>query len=184
MRTRAEILEELLVLQARAGSARAFEVIYERWHPKLLRRARRLTKDSEAALEAVQEAWIGIARGLWKLEDPMRFGAWALRIVSNKCADWIRKQRAERRLKTRVGNEAGGAARPDARMDDQTSSSDIEALRLAIRLLTEESRLVLTLFYLEEIPVREISRTLGIAEGTVKSRLFHARKQLKKILED
>lgn len=99
MRSREQVVDELLVLGAQARQVEAFEHLAARWHPRLLRHAWRLTGDLEGAQEAVQEAWMGVARGLWRLKDPASFGPWALRIVSRRCADKSRLYHARERMR-------------------------------------------------------------------------------------
>jgi RNA polymerase sigma-70 factor, ECF subfamily len=83
--------DELLVLRCQEGDAEAFEALVGRWQRRLWRYAWRLTGDESAAWDALQEAWIGISRGIGRLADAAAFPAWAYRIVSNKCRDSIRR---------------------------------------------------------------------------------------------
>jgi RNA polymerase sigma-70 factor (ECF subfamily) len=64
MRSRERVIDEMLVLAAQARQVEAFEHLVERWHPRLLRHAWRLTGDREGAQEAVQDAWMAVVRGL------------------------------------------------------------------------------------------------------------------------
>src|SRR5262245_7549520 len=91
-----EVLTELLVLRAQAGRRDAVGLLVRAWHDRLWRYARRQTGSDDAANDVLQDAWTDIARGLPRLDDPARFGAWAYRIVSRRCALWIRKQQRRR----------------------------------------------------------------------------------------
>lgn len=179
MRTRADILNELLVLQAQNGEKQAFELLVQRWHHSLYRRAVRLTGNEESARDIVQEVWLAATKGLRRLNDPAKFRGWIYRIVGNKCADHVRKRQVDRRLEAHVVHTAGRVPTNVAEANEMIGS-----LRTEIRRLPEQQRTVLTLFYLEEMAVREIALILGIPEGTVKSRLYNARKVLKEALED
>jgi len=117
MRARERIIDEMLVLAAQAGQIEAFEVLAQRWHPRLLRLAWRLTGDREGAHEAVQDAWVSVARGLWRLGDPASFGPWALRIASRRSADWI-KHRCRARQRTAELSAASQAQAPDSGQAD------------------------------------------------------------------
>jgi DNA-directed RNA polymerase specialized sigma24 family protein len=127
MRSREQVVDELLVLGAQARQVEAFDRLAARWHPRLLRHAWRLTGDPEGAQEAVQEAWMAVARGLWRLKDPGCFGPWALRIVSRRCADWIGR-RWRTRLRT-TGLDAASQAQAPA----DTHADDRERVREALR---------------------------------------------------
>ena len=174
---RGEVLDELLVIRCQGGDVRALELLARRWHPRLLRDATYLTGDAEAAHDVAQEAWIGIARGVHRLEDPARFRSWAHRIVVNKSRDWIRRERAKRRA---VRQAADLAERPAV----EQRRDDIARLRASLAELPADQRTVLSWFYLEEMSVREIAAALSIPAGTVKSRLYHARNALRKCLEE
>ena len=177
MRTREEVIDDLLVLAAQAGDLAAFERLATRWHPRLFRHARRLTGDAEGARDAAEEAWVAIVRGLGRLRDPARFGPWALRITGRRCADWIAHRR-QARSRTAAGDPASApasAAGPDA--------DDLSRVRDALRRLDRSDRLLLAMFYLEGFSVAEIAHACAVPPGTVKSRLFHARERLRAALE-
>jgi len=177
MTSRERVVDEMLVLAAQAGETDAFDRLATRWYPRLLRHARRLTGDAEGAREAVQEAWVAIARGLGRLDDPARFGPWAFRITGRRCGDWIeRRVRARRR----------GAGMDEARDAPATTDPPGDALaraRDALRRLDPQRRALMAMFYIEGLSVAEIGQVLEIPAGTVKSRLYHAREELRAALE-
>ncbi len=70
---REQIVDELLVMDAQNGRAKAMELLASRWQERLWRYAWRLTGDTEAAWDVTQEAWLGIVRGIMRLNDPARF---------------------------------------------------------------------------------------------------------------
>jgi len=177
MRSREQVVDEMLVLAAQARQVEAFERLAARWHPRLLRHARRLTGDLEGAREAVQEAWLAIARGLRRLQDPARFGAWALRITGRRCADWIGRRRRARHLTT--GLEAADRALVPA----DESGDRLARVRDLLQRLEPEQRALMAMFYVEGFSVAEIATALGVPAGTVKSRLYHARERLRASLE-
>jgi RNA polymerase sigma-70 factor (ECF subfamily) len=180
MRRRGRIVEELLVVEARAGDRRAFEALVRAFHPRLLRLASSLVGPGAAA-DVVQEAWLGVYRGIARLQDPERFRPWVFQVVANKCRDWVRRRRRERDGMERFRAEPVATTAPAEPTDAPAWGR--RALRAAIAELPEEHRAALELYYLEELSVGDIARTLGIAPGTVKSRLFHARRKCRTALE-
>lgn len=177
MRSREQVVDEMLVLAAQDGRLDALELLAERWNPRLLRHARRLTDDADGAREAVQEAWLSIVRGLRRLNDPTCFGAWALRITGRRCADWIgRRQRSRRRTASFDAHEVRAEPAPGG-------GEDLERVRDALRHLDRERRALMAMFYVEDLTVAEIARVLDVPVGTVKSRLFYARERLRAALE-
>lgn len=176
-----DILDELLVLRCQDGDAKALEALVGRWGHRLRRHAWRLTGRVDAASDVVQEAWVAIVRGIRRLDDPARFQPWALRIVTNKCADWTRRRQRQRRLMQNVtGNAAVRATRP---ADGEASTDEIDRLLQALRKLPTDRRVILSTFYLDGLSTRQIAQSLALPVGTVKSRLYHARNQLKHVLE-
>lgn len=171
------IYDELLVTLVRAGDVQAGERLAARWHPRLLRAARRMLGDGEEAREAVQEAWGGICRGWMRLSDPAMFPGWAYGILSRKCADRIRRQSGERRYfapppKAETAEPAIAAAAPLR-----------HAILEALGQLSPEHRIAAILYFSEGLTLAETAAATGVPTGTAKSRIFHARQQLKQLLE-
>ena len=168
-----QLVDELLVMRCQDGDAEAMNALVSRWQRKLWRHARRLTGREDAAWEVLQDAWLGIIRGLRRLDDAARFRPWAYRIVTNKAADWIKKHR-RRREKRQELPEAIPAVETDA-------SADAEEMQVALSKLPIPQAVVLSLHYLENFSVAEIAITLKVPEGTVKSRLHNARGELRRL---
>lgn len=179
MRARQDILDELLVLRTQGGDVASLEVLAQRWHPKLLRHAVRLTGEREAGADVAQDAWVAIVRGLKRLQDPGRFRAWAYRIVTRKSSDWIRSRQRRRKLGHRAVEEPDEIAAVPS-----TAPDEVRRLRTVMARLPADRRALLAMFYTEGMTVGEIAEALSIPRGTVKSRLFHTRNQLRESLED
>jgi RNA polymerase sigma-70 factor (ECF subfamily) len=115
-----------------------------------------------------QQTWLGIIKGLRRLNDPAHFRAWSYRITTNQAIDWLKKNR---RSTKRITDHLEPASRETA---------DLGLTELLPRLDLKK-RLVLSLFYLEQLTIPEISVALGVPCGTVKSRLHKARQELKEL---
>ena len=126
-------------------------------------------------MDVTQEAWIGVVKGLGGLHDPARFRAWSYRIVANKARDHIRREQARRKTSPEDG------VLGFVQMDDDRPGLD--QLRRAIGRLSEDQRTLLSLYYGEDLSVSELAVVLEVPRGTVKSRLYHARKALKNLME-
>lgn len=168
------VFDELLVLQCQAGDGAALDELVKRWQPRLMRHALRLSMNPEIAGDICQEAWLAIVRGIHRVSDPAMFRAWALRIVANKAADWLRRKHREGLQVT------GEEPRERDRADPPEALAQVQA---ALARLSSERREILELRYLEELSTAEIAVVLAIPEGTVKSRLHHARNHLREVLE-
>jgi RNA polymerase sigma-70 factor, ECF subfamily len=168
--------DELLVLRCQEGDAEAFGQLVERWQERFWRHARRLTGEDAAAWDALQEAWIGISRGLRRLAEPAAFSGWAYRIVTHKCRDWLRRQRRQRRM--------DDLYRAEVQESCELAGEQYGSLREALSHLSGPDRALVSLRYEDGFSTAQIAAILGVPEGTVKSRLFYARKRLKQFLEN
>jgi RNA polymerase sigma-70 factor (ECF subfamily) len=163
------ILDEWLVLQAQGGDMKAYSILIKRWHPKMLSHAYRMTQDPEVAKDITQETWKAITTKLRSLQSPQAFKVWVYRIISNKSADWI-KARQKERAAIKENDLVAPVTEPD---------ENIDKIRLALNHLEGDSKLILTMFYVDGHSVKAISEILNLSEGTIKSRLFYSRKKLK-----
>lgn len=179
-RSRERIFDEYLASAARAGDRDAFARLAERWHPKFLAHAWRLTGDAELAGDVAQDAWSDIVKAITHLDDAAAFPAWAYRIVTRRAVDSIRKAQRGRRLNDAVANEHNGRVQP---ADDIEQNADALVVRRAMTTLPADQRAALALFYLQDLSVAEIAAALSVPVGTVKTRLMHARRKLRAALE-
>ena len=176
-----DVLDEFLVLRCQDGETEALEELVRRWQKQLLGHAWRLTGDGNAARDIVQESWLAIAGGIRRLKDPALFNRWAYRIVSHKSADWVRRRQRDRRLAVSVARSLDGETQ--AEPEPAATDDDIAALRRAIRRLSPDHKVILSLYYFDEKGIPAIAEILSIPAGTVKSRLYHARQHLRRRLE-
>jgi len=158
-------------MDSQAGSAKAMEALVSRWQKRLWSYAYRMTHNKDAAWDITQETWLGIIKGLRKLQDPANFRAWAYKITTNKAIDWIKKRKANKH----IGIEEV--------QDYKQKTLNDTVLKELLEKLDIRKRAVLSLHYLEQLTVPEVSVVLGIPKGTVKSRLHSARRELKKLWE-
>ena len=167
-----QLVDEVLVMDCQSGSVKALEILVCRWQKRLWRYAYRLVGDSEAAWDITQESWLGIIKGLRKLQDPANFRSWAYRITTNKSIDWIRKNKSVKQLSIEEIEEQQSSRKKDTGVKELLEKLDIR------------KKAVLNLYYFEHLSVPEISVALKIPKGTVKSRLYKARKELKELWQE
>lgn len=176
-----QVLTELLVYSAQNRKDAAFQDLYDLWHADLRRFCVSRIGGADGADEIMCDAWLSIARGLGRLDDPVRFPRWAFRIVENRSVDWIRSRTLARRREAAAAHEAERLTPAPA--GPVEPPDEILRLREAISTLPEEQRQLLHLYYQADRSVAEIADVLDLAVGTVKSRLFSLRESLKRILE-
>lgn len=176
----AQIFEELLVLKCQSGDEKSLSILIKRWHPKLIRQANRHLYDMDASKDVVQESWQAIIKGLYTLKDSSKFGVWALSITSRKAIDSIRKKQASRK------REEDEVAFHLEQVTEQGDEKEIllTKVRIALQELPIDQKVVLSMFYLDNHSLIEISNILDLPTGTIKSRLYYAREHLKKIVRN
>lgn len=177
--------EHLPVAEARAGDAKAWDILFRRYQLPLYAYVMELVRHEQTALDIVQETFINAVRHLKSLREDARFGSWLFSIAHQKVLLAWRRQGREREwladgLSAGDLEFASAEAAPDASLvgqEDQAElSKHLEELPLA-------QRSVLVLHYLEDFSLEEISTITEVPLGTVKSRLYHARLALRKQLE-
>lgn len=164
-------VSEWLVVRAQQGERSAFEALIKLWHQRFYVYAMKRTRDREAAQDITQETLVSISRNLQKLSDPAGFPKWSFRILERRYIDWQRKVIRERQLMARE-EEAPEPAQ------SYNTEARIDAKELLARL-DPDIRVVLQLYYLDGMSLAEISEILDVPTGTVKSRLYYARKLAK-----
>lgn len=179
-RDAARIFDEYLAASAMAGDRAAFSRLAERWEKRLLAHAYRLTGDAEQARDVAQESWGDIARALPRLNDAAHFPAWAYRIVTRRAADTIRKLQRERKLAAAYAAEPAETEISAAAVE---AKADAKPLESAIAALPAAQKAAVALYYREGFSTAEIAAALGVPAGTVKTRLMHARRNLRAALE-
>lgn len=173
-----QIFDELLVIKCQDQDQKAYALLWKRWQPRILKWSFDFINDADVAKEIAQESWVSIHKGINKLRDPSLFRFWAYKIVQRRSADWIRKEQRKRSSIEEVRHEVVASEE-----DSSDAVDPVDSMLAAIKTLPEEHQRILRLFYLEKVPVRLLSTMLGLPEGTVKSRLYYAREQLKKKLK-
>jgi RNA polymerase sigma-70 factor (ECF subfamily) len=168
---RDHITDEWLVLNARSGDRSAFQRLVDRWQKRLWHHAFRLCGDSDLAWDAVQDTWMSVARGIGRLGDVAAFRGWIYRIVSRRVADLAGRAR---RNPEPVTIEPAEIVPHD--------NDGVQDVRDALARLPRERQALLALRYMEGFEVNEIAEILGVAEGTVKSRLHRAREEMRTTL--
>ncbi len=170
-------MEELtgLIVAARKGDNDAYEAVVRRFQDLAVGYAYALLGDWQEAEDAAQEAFIAAWIGLIKLRNAAAFPGWFRRIVYTQAHRRLRARRPELVSLEQVAEIAVGGAEP---------VMVAEEIATALDALPEAQRAVMLLHYMNDFRQREIAAFLGIPIGTVKSRLYHARKQMKERLMD
>jgi RNA polymerase sigma-70 factor, ECF subfamily len=162
-----------LVLRAQQGDADAFSILAGEHVDRCFALAYRILRDIHKAQDAAQLALIGAWRDLPSLREPERFEAWLYRLVVHAC---YTEARRDRRWTARIRLAPSEA--PDE-PDLAVSVAARDELERGFRRLTPELRAVVVLHHHLGYPLTEVAALLGIPDGTARSRLHYAIRQLR-----
>ncbi|MBL8633555.1 MAG: sigma-70 family RNA polymerase sigma factor [Myxococcales bacterium] len=186
--------EAALVDQARRGDQRAFRTLVERYQRRVFSLALGLLKDPDEARDISQEAFLKAHRHLGSFQGTASFYTWLYRITVNLCIDRKRKvgrgsevELDERLSHRQVGSPADVLATQKLSFNPQRVAQSSELRKrifAALDKLSEQHRAVLILREVEGLSYKEIADSMDCPEGTVMSRLFHARRQMQELLSD
>ncbi len=181
--------QDRLVALLKQGDEVAFQVLVRRFQKKLFAIAYGITLDREESMDIVQEVFLQVYTGINAFKGDAALSTWLHRITVNRCLNWKRKW--ARRFKWRHSsidtvenerldeNKEAGLA-PEALYQGKELGVKIEK---ALKTLPDQARAIFVLRELEGLSYDEIAKTLALKKGTVKSRLFYARKKLKGLLQ-
>lgn len=170
--------DDLLVVRCQARDEHAFGELVRRWEPRLYYYLRRIIEDESTVWDVLQNTWLAVFRHLSRLEEPRKFRSWVYRIAHDQAANWWQKEK-------RYVYKPNEQIEPMVNGDDSASAltDDVALLHQGLLKLSPLHREVLTLFYLEDFSSPQIAEIVGLPEGTVKSRLHNARKNLAEALK-
>lgn len=166
-----------LVLAAQRGDREAFAILARTHGDRLYAVAQRILRDAGLAEDALQQTLVTAWMELPALRDPERFLAWAMRIVVHE-AYAVSRGRSRMNAQIRVLPVEGASPH-----DDMAGIADRDQLERGFRRLPEDQRAILVLRHYLGLEPAEIAETLGLAPGTVRSRLHYAHRAMRAALE-
>lgn len=167
-------VEDRLAVKCRTGDTAAFDELVTRYQLRLFRFALRMLQDRSEAEDAVQETFVRAYRALPGYRPDGFFSSWIYRIALNECRRRMRSRRSTIPLEMIEGTPG---RTPDPQSMVMVGERN-RLLRRAVDDLPEHYRMVMVLFYFEEMSVDQISKTLGASVSAVKVRLHRARERL------
>ena len=179
--------ERALIARVKAGDQQAFCELMQAHQGNLYGLCLRMLRSRDDAMDALQETMLRAYKGIERFRDDAKLSTWLYRIADNVCLDMLRARKRRPSTSLDVLSEAGfdvpvdRAEQPEARA---LRAEQIRTLYRALDKLGPKHRSILVLRELQELEYEQISGVVGISVGTVKSRLFRARRELQKILLD
>lgn len=162
------------------GDADAFSQIFEKYYSEALRMAYLITNNRCDSEYVVQDAFIRCYEKLPSLKNPEKFKYWFFRILTRTAWRYCGRQKREQPVSQVFDSEIAADDKSSLEiLAEQETSSELKA---AVAKLNPKQKTAVVLYYYNEFSVKEIAEIMHCTQGTVKSRLFSARKNLSKIL--
>ena len=181
--------DDILIRAHLKGDPNAFEVLFKKYKEQVARLVYSIAKDDSLVDDIVQEVFLLVYRHLAKFRQHAAFKTWVYRITVNEA---LRQLGRLKRWQPLPEGEFEPSRLPSSMVVFDNGDSpervliDGEQKRMVHRALDAikpHHRMILVLYYLEDLSVQEIAQVLEIPEGSVKSRLFYARDSLRKVLD-
>ncbi|NEN95807.1 MAG: sigma-70 family RNA polymerase sigma factor [Moorea sp. SIO3I7] len=173
-----------LVLQCQQGNQQSFRQLYRRYQQRVRSTIYQLC-GAYALDDLVQEVFLRVWKGLPKLRQPSQFSTWLYRICWNVASDQRGKLQRQRAFNLQLPEDTADLPLKNAKSSYTPDLMQLhyqDMIQQGMQQLSLNHRAVLVLHDLEDLPQKEVAKILGIAIGTVKSRLFHARTSLRKYI--
>ena len=178
-------VERELIRKCKTGDSRFYEPLVRAYEKPGLRLALGMLGNLEDAKDALQNAFVKTFEALARFDLRRPFGPWFFQILRNQCRDQLRSRKARFRLEAldeRLELKPADPETGPVRLRERAKAREI--LWEALERIGDEHREILILKELQGFRYGEIAVILEIPEGTVASRLYHARRALKEALEE
>jgi RNA polymerase sigma-70 factor (ECF subfamily) len=173
--------DQELVLQLQTGSLEALGVLYDQYRQLVFRTALAITGDHEAASDLLQDVFLRLYRFADRIQLGRPLEPWLYRMTTNLSYTWVkRNSRWSRPLEDLADWLAGSVRNQPYEMVEK--QDDWNRVQQAVSNLPLPQRVVVVLYYLNDLSLQEISEVIDVPVGTVKSRLHYGRRSLKNSL--
>mgnify|MGYP000090217786 CR=1 FL=1 len=172
--------ERRIIAQVCAGDANAFEALVVAYQKQVYNLALRTVGNEEDAADMTQEVFLRAYRALGTFRGESKFSVWLYRLTTNVCIDFLRSRRRHPTVSLTAADEDDEQPQFDIPADEASGPEQ----QLARDQLPDDARRILILRELDGLSYAEIGKVLRLEPGTVKSRLFRARRRLCEFLRD
>ena len=175
---RRESSDTKLIARIRAGDQLALHAFYARHNVKVFRFALRLLRSEPSAEDVVSEVFTDVWRNPANFEGRSEASTWLLAMSRNKAYSILRRKREKELDEDAAAEIEDLADNPEVVLQKKDKG---EVLRACIERLSAEHREVIDLVYYHDKTIEEIAQIVGAPEGTVKTRIFYARRKLSEL---
>ena len=171
-----------LIHRLQSGDLEALGLLYDRHRLAVYRTTLAITRDQDAAEDILQDVFLRLHRYVDRVNASLPLEPWLYRVTVNLSYTWVtRRDKWRVPLENLVDQLIGPAKYNPEPMAER--NDDLRRMQRAIEALAFSQRVVIVLYYLNDLSLREIADILGCPVGTVKSRLHYGRENLRRQLE-
>lgn len=185
-----EVSEKKIIEKVLGGDANAFEELVLKYEKTVYNLALRMVGDRDDASDMTQETFIKAYGSLSSFRGDSKFSVWIYRIATNVCLDFLRSKSRKQQVSLTVSDNDDEDAQldiPDPKADPEQQlikKISMQSVEEGLKTLPDKQRQILVMRELGGMSYAEIGKALSLEEGTVKSRIFRARKRLCTFLLD
>lgn len=171
--------DNVLIGRIAGGDRLAMQVLYARHHVRVFRFALRLLRDATSAEDATSEVFLDVWRQAGRFEARSTVTTWLLTIARFKALSILRRKPEAELTNEMVETIEDSSDTPETALQ---TKDERQALRQCLESLSTQHREVVDLVYYHGKTVEEVAELIGVCEGTVRTRMFYARKRLAELL--
>lgn len=174
--------DEECIARVLNGDTQAFGILFDRYRYLVHRLAYDMLKENDLAEDVIQDVFIAAYRNLDRLREPAAFSGWLSTIARNRCRNVLRSMKLKQHSLDSMKEEYGYDP-PAPEPEEDESEAHLALVMQTLPRLPAKYRQIVELRYIQNLTYQQIEEALGISMSAVKSRLFHARKKLIRLVE-
>lgn len=177
----ADANDRKLILELQGGSLEALGELYDRYRQMVYRTALAITGDPDAASDLLQDVFLRLHRFAVRIDPQRPLEPWLYRMTANLSYTWVKRRNRWIRPLEDLAEWLVGTSRNQP-YEVVERNDEWQQVQHAVSNLPLAQRVVVVLYYLNDLSLQEISEILDVPVGTVKSRLHYGRNSLRQIL--
>ena len=175
--------DEYYIEQTLNGNVNAFAFLVEKYKHMVYTLTIRIVKNKEEAEEVSQDSFVKAFKNLDKFKGESKFSTWIYKIAYYTSLDVLKKNKRFVNSENIDDFNEGDLENMQDALEYLHENERKKVINDALLRLNEDERIILTLYYFEELPVKEISKVVNLSEDNIKTKLFRSRKKLTTILK-
>ena len=175
--------DETIIGQVLNGNRNAYALLVDKYKDRVYSLALGIVRNSELAEEIAQDAFVKAFGSLRKFRKESGFSTWIYRITYNTAISELRKKKRIGQVAEEQFENLASTHASETHEEVNEKEARLEMIEKAVKSLPPEEQLMVTLYYLEENSVQQISKVTGFSASNVKVKLFRLRKKLRQMVE-